>query len=488
MGPNDDQEAKMYTRKERAVGFVFVVAIMASPGPWSSAQDSKQVIPPETSRIRSLRQEADRRIDALSPRMIEISDWMYKNPEPGFLEFKAAAMLTEELKRHGFEIEMGVPGLDPNFDRLKVIGGIPAGYSGPPGMPTAFKAKYKGKSEHPVIGIAVEYDALRGNPPFHGCQHNMQGPTGIGAAIALAQSMEANGIPGSVWVIGTPAEEVGPPSKAAQAKAGYYDGIDFMLRSHGTARETLHYPGGFSARNIRQMKYTFHGKSAHAQSAWEGRSALDAVFLLFHSVDMMREHSEPQFRFHGIVSDGGVAPNIVPEMASATIWIRHLIDQTPVGSMSPKKSGKMIDDKMAELDNITKGAALATGTTVNIDHYGEYVPGISVGVMNDIAFQYAVDYGGVKSGERAVPNDWEETGYGTLVVPGVQISIGTEGIPEVPGHSQQNADISISPTGHRSLVLTAKVMGAVGLRLLMDPELSQKAKAEHTQLVEKYNK
>lgn len=478
----------MYTRKERAVGFVFVVAIMASPGPWSSAQDSKQVIPPETSRIRSLRQEADRRIDALSPRMIEISDWMYKNPEPGFLEFKAAAMLTEELKRHGFEIEMGVPGLDPNFDRLKVIGGIPAGYSGPPGMPTAFKAKYKGKSEHPVIGIAVEYDALRGNPPFHGCQHNMQGPTGIGAAIALAQSMEANGIPGSVWVIGTPAEEVGPPSKAAQAKAGYYDGIDFMLRSHGTARETLHYPGGFSARNIRQMKYTFHGKSAHAQSAWEGRSALDAVFLLFHSVDMMREHSEPQFRFHGIVSDGGVAPNIVPEMASATIWIRHLIDQTPVGSMSPKKSGKMIDDKMAELDNITKGAALATGTTVNIDHYGEYVPGISVGVMNDIAFQYAVDYGGVKSGERAVPNDWEETGYGTLVVPGVQISIGTEGIPEVPGHSQQNADISISPTGHRSLVLTAKVMGAVGLRLLMDPELSQKAKAEHTQLVEKYNK
>jgi len=478
----------MYTRKERAVGFVFVVAIMASPGPWSSAQDSKQVIPPETSRIRSLRQEADRRIDALSPRMIEISDWIYKNPEPGFLEFKAAAMLTEELKRHGFEIEMGVPGLDPNFDRLKVIGGIPAGYSGPPGMPTAFKAKYKGKSEHPVIGIAVEYDALRGNPPFHGCQHNMQGPTGIGAAIALAQSMEANGIPGSVWVIGTPAEEVGPPSKAAQAKAGYYDGIDFMLRSHGTARETLHYPGGFSARNIRQMKYTFHGKSAHAQSAWEGRSALDAVFLLFHSVDMMREHSEPQFRFHGIVSDGGVAPNIVPEMASATIWIRHLIDQTPVGSMSPKKSGKMIDDKMAELDNMAKGAALATGTTVNIDHYGEYVAGISVGVMNDIAFQYAVDYGGVKSGERAVPNDWEETGYGTLVVPGVQISIGTEGIPEVPGHSQQNADISISPTGHRSLVLTAKVMGAVGLRLLMDPELSQKAKAEHTQLVEKYNK
>ena len=91
------------------------------------------------------------------------------------------------------------------------------------------------------------------------------------------------------------------------------------------------------------MKYTFHGKSAHAQSPWQGRSALDAVFLLFHSVDLMREHSEPQFRFHGIVSDGGVAPNIVPEMASATIWVRHLIDTTPVGAVSPRQAREMIE-------------------------------------------------------------------------------------------------------------------------------------------------
>ena len=148
----------------------------------------------------------------------------------------------------------------------------------------------------------------------------------------------------------------------------------------------------------------------------------------------------------------------------------------------------MIDDKVAELDNMAKGSALATGTTVDIDHYGECVSGISVATMNDIAFQYAVDYGGVKTGERAVPNDWEETGYGTLAVPGVMVSIGTDGIPEVPGHSQQNADISISPEGHRSLVLTSKVMAAIGLRLLMDPDLRRKAKAEHARLVEEYAK
>jgi metal-dependent amidase/aminoacylase/carboxypeptidase family protein len=316
----------------------------------------------------------------------------------------------------------------------------------------------------------------------------MQGPTGVGAAIALAKVMEKEGVPGSVWVIGTPAEEVGPPAKAAMAKAGYLDGMDFIFRSHGTARETLRYLGGFSARNIRQMKYTFHGKSAHAQSAWEGRSALDAVFLLFHSVDMMREHSEPQFRFHGIVSDGGVAPNVVPQMASATIWIRHIIDETPVGSMNPGKAAEMIGTKVDEMDNMAKGAAMSTDTTVDIDHYGEYHPGVSVGTLNDLVFQYAVDYGGINIGERRVPRNWEETGLATLVVPGAHVSIGTEGIPEVPGHSQENADITVSEAGHKSLILTSKVMAASALRLFMNPEMREKAKAEHAELVEEYNK
>lgn len=453
-----------------------------------AAQQPERVVPPESQETATLRKAVDAEIDAMRARLVEMSDWMYRNPEPGFLEFKASAMLAEELKKHGFEVEIGVPGLPENFDRLKIIGGVPSDYAGPKGMPTAFRAKYKGRSEHPVIGIAVEYDALRGNPPFHGCQHNMQGPTGIGAAIALARVMEKNGVAGSIWVIGTPAEEVGPPAKAAQSRAGYFDGIDFMLRSHGTTDETLRYPGGFSARHIRQMKYTFHGKSAHAQGAWEGRSALDAVLLLFHATEMMREHSQPQFRFHGVITDGGVAPNIVPETASTAMWIRHIIDETPVGAITPKASGAMIDKRVEELDAAAKGAAMATGTTVDIDHYGEYVPGIGVGVLEDIRFQYAVDYGGTKIGRRNVPSQWEETGFGTLKVPGVQVHIGTADTPEVAGHSKENADLSVSPGGHASLVLTAKVMAATGLRLLKDPQLREKAKAEHAMWVEKYNK
>jgi amidohydrolase len=462
--------------------FLAVCSALAIP------DDVARVIPEESKKTTELREAVDAEIDALASRLFELNDWMYHNPESGFVEFEASKKLAEELEKQGFEVEMGVPGLDPSYDRLKTIGGLAEDYDGPAGLPTAFKAKYKGKEEHPIIGFAVEYDALRGNPPFHGCQHNMQGPTGIGAAIALAKVMDEESIPGSIWVIGTPAEEVGPPAKAAMANAGYMDGIDFMFRSHGTSRRTLRYPGGFAARHIRQMKYTFHGKSAHAQRGWQGRSALDAVFLLFHSVDLMREHSEPQFRFHGIVSDGGVAPNIVPITASATMWVRHIIDETPTGSMNPGNAHEMIGTKVDELDNMAKGAALATGTTVDIDHYGAYKPGISVGTLNDIVFQYAVDYGGTNIGERNVPNQWEETGFATLRVPGAGVHIGTEGIPEVAGHSQDNADITISEAGHKSLVLTSKVMAASALRLLMDPELREKAKTEHAKWVEEYNK
>ena len=196
----------MFLNQRKIFSIVCVLCLWAFGAVDLVADDEEkiQVIPPETSRMTELRETIDTAVDSLSDRLIEINDWMYHNPEPGFLEFKASSMLTDELKKHGFTVEMGVPGLGPDFDNLKIVGGFPADYDGPGGIPTAFKAKYRGKSEHPVIGIAVEYDALRGAPCFHGCQHNMQGPVGLGAAIALAQIMEKNSIPGSVWVIGCP--------------------------------------------------------------------------------------------------------------------------------------------------------------------------------------------------------------------------------------------------------------------------------------------
>lgn len=477
----------MLTKKVVALTIAYLAMVFAVADGQANKEELLKDIPQESREVAELRKEVDAEIDTLSARLIEMSDWMYHNPEPGFLEFEAAKMLTAELEKHGFSVEQGVPGLDESFDRLKIVGGFPEDYGGPPGIPTAFKARFTNKADHPAVGIVVEYDALRGDPPFHGCQHNMQAPAGIGAFAALSRMMKRHDIPGTLYVVGTPAEEVGPPTKAAMVRTGYFDGIDFMMRTHGTPTETLRSPGGFTARNIRQMKYTFHGKSAHAQGPWEGRSALDAVLLLFHSVDMMREHSEPQFRFHGIVSDGGVAPNIVPEMASATIWVRHLIDETPVGSVSPRKAREMIEAKVEEIDNMAKGAAMATGTTVDIDHYGEYVPGISVAVLNDISFYYEMEYGGIRPGWASVPRFWEETGFATLEIPGCHPGIAVEGIPERPGHSHENADVTVSDAGHEALIQTARVAAAVNLRLLLDGELRERAKAEHAMRKEKYN-
>ena len=170
------------------------------------------------------------------------------------------------------------------------------------------------------------------------------------------------------------------------------------------------------------------------------------------------------------------------------MWIRHLIDETPTGEMSPGNAHEMIGTKVDELDNMAKGAAMATGTTVDIDHYGAYKPGISVGTLNDIVFQYEVDYGGDNIGERKIPRQWEETGTATIVVPGATISVGTDDVPEAAGHSPENADITVSEEGHKSLILTSKVMAASALRLLMDPELREKAKAEHTKWVGEYNR
>jgi amidohydrolase len=447
----------------------------------------------EPAVVKEARKALDAKLAKLAPRMVEMSDWIYANPEAGFLEFQAADLLAKELQKHKFEVTMGAPGLEkawPEFDRLKYVGGLPKTYDGAPWLPTAFLAKYKGKSEHPVMAIILEYDALRGNPPFHGCQHNMQGPTGLGAAVALAETLEEKGYPGSVWVIGAPAEEIGPPTKAALAFAGMLDGVDFAMRTHGmeTQNETVRHPAGFSHMHIEQMKYTFHGKSAHAAKAWGGVSALDPILLLLHGVEMLREHSEPQFRFHWTITEGGVAPNIVPEKASVIIWVRHFIDKTREGNVSPKKAKEMIDAKAKAIDRLAQAMADGTGTTVEIDHYGSYVPGISVGAFNDLSYEYGLEYGGVNPSESQLPNDWDETGYMTLRVPGVMVRVGTEGInPPKEGHSQANADYTVTPDGHKSLINTMEVLAAIGLRVMMDKEQQKKITEEHAELVKKYN-
>lgn len=148
--------------------------------------------------VKTLKEKVKHDVDTISPRLIEMSDWIGKHPERGSEEVEASKLLAGELVKHGFKVEMGVLG-----------------------MPTAFKAIKKGNGKGPKIAFLCEYDALPG--VGHGCGHNMIGTSGLGAGIAVAKLMR--GLPGEVWVVGTPAEEGHGPSSGAKkrmAEAGFF--------------------------------------------------------------------------------------------------------------------------------------------------------------------------------------------------------------------------------------------------------------------------
>ena len=133
-------------KKMRVLGLLLGICFCLAVGAGAFGAEKLQVIPPETEQMTALRKAMDAKVDGMSARMVEMTDWMYHNPESGFLEFKASEMLTGELKKYGFAVEMNVPNLPANIDKMKIIGGLTKDYKGPAGLPTAFKARYKGKS------------------------------------------------------------------------------------------------------------------------------------------------------------------------------------------------------------------------------------------------------------------------------------------------------------------------------------------------------
>lgn len=454
---------------------MFVLSVLSALALALSVEKPLEVIPikmlpKETSQIKVLRKEIEEHIEAYSPRMIEMNDWMYHNPEIGFKEFKASKMMSDELKKHMFVVKFGVEGLDKNFNDF-----VEEKF-GDGGLKTAFVAKYKDREEHPVICFLIEADALRsGRGPFHGCQHNQQGPVAIGSAIALSKVMEKHNLKGSVWVIHTPAEEIAPPAKYAMTKAGVFNGIDFLIRSHGTPHESKRAKGGIG--NCCMLDegtlYEFRGKAAHSTKAWQGNDALDAARLFFTAVDMLREHSEPSFRIMQTIVKVGKATNVINDYVEVDQEIRNA-DRTGIEALRKK---------LEQVHTIAKAAAMATFTDVKIRHYSSYYNGIECAWLQVLAWYYQKEYGDAAAiiEELGDPTGWDESGIGAVNVPGVYIIPAVYNIPEFAGHSYENAAITISPEGHKGLIQTAKIGTAVGLRLLLDSELRAKVKEEHVQ-------
>ena len=454
--------------------FWFMLAL--SPPQSVTAQDKPPEVvrldqlPKETAQFTRLQKQLEAEIENLRPRIIEMNDWLYHHPESGYEESQAAEMLASELKKSGFAIEFGVPAIDRRFNSFveqRFRGG---------GLKTAFVAKYRGGNQHPVICFMLEADALRSEPgPFHGCQHNQQGPAAVGSGIALSRLMDRHKLPGSIWVIHCPAEEISPSTKAAMTMAGVFDNVDFLIRSHGTPHQAKRSRAGLGncCMLIESTLYTFTGKPSHGSRAWQGKDALDAARLFFTAVDMLREHSEPTFRFMGTISKVGKSPNVTNDIVEVDHWIRN----------SDRSGLKQIQEKLEQVDTIARAAAMATFTEVKVDHYGSDGNGIESGWLQALAWLYTRQYGDAEalSEELDEPTGWDESGVGAVNVPGVSIRAAVAGLQEVAGHSYENAAVTISPQGHKGLIQTVQIGSSAALRLLLDPDLQARVKDEFAQ-------
>lgn len=271
---------------------------------------------------------------------------IWNNPEGPFEEYMASEWCATILEENNFNVKRG-------------IGDVK----------TAIKAKWgKGK---PVMGFLAEYDAL----PFlsqkiinkkealvengygHGCGHNLMAAANIATVLALKEEMIAKKLEGTIVFFGCPAEET-LTGKGRMAKYGAFDDIDINIAWHPMGTNTA---DEMKMTGIRTVKFHFEGKSAHAASAYDGRSALDAVELMNVGANYLREHIPPDVRLHYSVSSNSIAPNVVPDRATAFYYVRSF-------------NAKTIEDVYSRVCDIAKGAALMTSTKLTIEYIGGCYP------------------------------------------------------------------------------------------------------------------
>jgi len=424
-----------------------------------------------------------RKVDRRAERFGQVSRKIWELAEVGYKEVESAGLLKAELKEAGFEIR----------DR---IGGIP----------TAFTATWgQGK---PVIGILGEYDALPGlsqqdiperrprvqGGAGHGCGHNLLGAGAALAAVTVREYLAERKLPGTIRFYGTPAEE-GGGGKIYMARAGAFADVDVVLTWHpgsanGAATES-------SLANI-SGKFRFYGKPAHAAgSPHMGRSALDAVMLMNHAVDMLREHVPQETRMHYIITNGGSAPNVVPEFAEVYAYARHPQMNT-------------LDGIWERVGKCAQGAALATETRMEAEVVNSVYNVLPNDALSALLGKHLRAAGGVRyspeelafaealrktfatestpalgSQEQVGGSGREPSsgGSGSTDVGDVSWMVPTGGlrtatfVPGTPGHSWQSAACAGTSIGRKGMVVAAKTLALAAVELLQDPQQVEAARA-----------
>jgi amidohydrolase len=388
-------------------------------------------------------QVAARAKELMDTELLAMGDDITRHPEIGFEEKRSVQVLTDYLKKHDFTVQMETPGLA-----------------------TAFVARYTKSSGGPNLGVITEYDALRGTKgAFHGDQHSTQGPIGIAAAIAIAEYLTKTKTPGTVVVFGAPGEEMMPPNaKTVMFESKVFDGMDILVRSHSSSVTSRPAAGfGTCCMNIDGVKFTFSGAPAHQLTAWNGRNALTAVIHLFDNIDAMRSNIRPESRIQGVITEGGAAPNVVPDRTVADFYVRYP-DEVYLAQLSQM------------VDNAARAAALGTGTKVKIDHYGADRDGIGVGSLNEVAFAYLKKYGGTAAApEPGKPQGYEETGSVSSAIPGTGFSAKTS---NAPNHTYEMEQDALGPVGHQGFVTDAQAMAALLFDFATRPDYRATVKRE----------
>lgn len=356
----------------------------------------------------------------------QVSSYIFNNPELAFTETKAQKALCDLLENHGFAVTKGVGGIETSFEAVYD--------TGKPGKHIAFMA---------------EYDAL---PEIgHGCGHNIIGTSSAGAGIVLKEIMEQNDLSGVLKVIGTPAEErVG--GKILMLREGVFKGLDAAMIMHPTDA-TIPDDISFACVN---MEFVFHGKPAHAAAfPWRGANALSGVIQMFNAVDAMRLHLKDYTRVHGIITEGGTAHNTISDRAVCLFNIRTL-------------DFEYLKEVIEIINNCAKGAALCTGTTVEINQKDE----ITKDVKNDKRlvsyFRNNMEFLGEPYIERDLTQGIGSTDAGNVTheLPAIQAYIGLK--EGVATHTREFAVAAGGEEGKRALNTAVKLLAMSGLDVLTE--------------------